>query len=225
MARNLTQMTCRNRRRGFTVAELIVACVVMSVILGGVYSVFYHCVRTEARSTLRMGDCATAAAVISELTGAVANAVILSGSGPIRGSFRGHQDGGSFTCKASIVARSGGQPRVVVQRMRYRWAKHKTNDGIVLTFQGLPFAGTKCIHPLREGEQPLSELWDKTPPVTIAKRIDVLSVKYRAAGDATGPWLNQWQGQKVPAVWISVRIADETKDAVIVPKVQGRLVG
>ena len=153
MARNLTQMTCRDtRRRGFTVGELIVACVVTSVVLGGVYSAFYQSVRVEARSTLRMGEIATATAVISELTSAVANAVILSGSGPIRGSFRGQEDGGSLTCKASIVARSGSRPRVVVQRMRYRWEKQETGDGIVLTFQSLPFAGTKCIDPRREGQ-------------------------------------------------------------------------
>jgi len=210
--------------RGFTVVELIVACVVTSVVLGGVYSTFHHCLRAEGLSAVRMKEAAEVEAVISEFARTLANAAILSGSGPIRGS-TASEGTGSLTCRASLVGRSAGRPGLLVQRVLYRWARQEAGKAIVLTVQELPFAGTRCVHPLRVGEQPLRELWEKVPPVTVAGGIDEMSIRYRAADDPTGQWQDGWERQEVPAVWINVRIGETTRDAVIVPKVRERLLG
>ncbi len=228
MTGNTSAMACsRARRCGFTVVELIVACVVTSVIIGGVYSTFHHCVKVKTTTTESMDELATANAILGELVGAIENVVIVYSSGPIAGLFRGH-DGGAVTIKATFVERHPGQPNVVQERILYRWHRPKASEGddrFILTYKGLPFAGTNCIHSLRQGDQPLDELFDSLESVIIAKDIDDLSVKYRAVDDPAGQWQTEWKSPEIPAVWISVRIGDTTRDAVIVPRAKGRLLG
>ena len=199
------------------------ASVVAAAVVAGVYAVFSQSVTVQVQSALRMSNQQTAQAILSEFSQAIENVITQPSASSIKA---GPQlpDGAYVICMISPPRHSIGKTATVAERRRYSWSQREDGNGMFLGLQRMPFVGPKCIHPLRRDEgQHLNELWPLIERETIASGFQSLSLKYRPANDPNAEWREDWQGDSDDvAVWISVVVGDETREAIVIPKVRTR---
>lgn len=191
------KMLCRvrepKRRAGFSLVELVFACLIASMIAGGVVGVFRMVSEVESRASKRWRDMADAAAAVDELTEALVSAVDLPGSPGVVGV--NDAGGARLTCM-SAVGRG-------LRRSRYTWPS--APDGMAaLIMQSIPHAGPQSLAPdAAPGELDPERAWDNAPSVAVTTRLNELRVSYRAAGDPKSDWKDHWEA---PAAGVMVRI-------------------
>jgi prepilin-type N-terminal cleavage/methylation domain-containing protein len=111
----------RPTRRAFTLVELLVAAVIVSVALLGVYSVFVAAVEAESRTTARWQRRAVARAAADEIAASLEAATNLPGI-PAIVAGPDEQGGYALQCLAQGVGASDGSaPRPPLVRRLYRW--------------------------------------------------------------------------------------------------------
>jgi len=215
-------------KKGFTLIEMMVACVIMTTALLGVYSCFKHFTAVEVRTSVRWNDRAAAEAIVAHLADTVEHGVILPGRQSVVLA-EGEGDGGvdSLTCYMTVPGHDPGRRgQVGIQRRRYRWDFDAESDRSgTLELQTLYFAGTKNVSRI-PGLEELSEeeVWDRVPAQTIGRRLD-LWIKCKPLDDPQAEWQKEWRGSvgKV-AFWIHVRVADETLEKIVVPRASTAIV-
>lgn len=161
------------KRLGFTLAEMLVASVVVTVALAGVHALLFRALDVEAVADQRWNDydtAETAAARIAEALAATAKApdgmesLVLENASP---------DGGAVICQT------------VPTRLRFSWKKVTPQELYELSLQTKPFAGSRDLSVSSGAQDPsASERWDQAPAVLIARNLTDIQVTDSRSSDA-----------------------------------------
>ena len=209
---NLTGI--RIRCGGFTLAELLVGSVVLSMTLLGVYALFWQAMRAEGVTALRWRYRSAAEGIVAHLADAVEQAVNL----PQRPTF---------------VAEAGGEEGALIcqthlQRRRYHWRGDDDARGLALSMQARPFAGTRdlsqgAIANQPDGAPPV-EQWDHVASRRIADGVEQIVVRFRPVNEANAQWRDNWEGRAGDVViWIQVVVGGQLAERVIFPRANGNI--
>jgi len=204
-------------RRGFTIAELIVASSVMTTALLGVYTLFGQVIDVERRASLRWEQRGAAEAVASQLAEAVEYAVDLPNITAIGG---GDGEDGSSSLTVMTSARPGSPSfggQAGLQRRLYRW--HPDTRTIELKTQR--YAGSVNLTPGVTGEEADDEVvWSRSAAVVVAGDVDGLTLRFRTADDPQGEWTKQRRGAaRNVAVLIRVKVGEQTVERIVASQV------
>ena len=199
------------RRGGFTLAELLVASVVMSVALLGIDGIFFHALEVEARSTSRWSAGDQVEAVAAGLTTALGSAVNQTG---VQALVVGRLEdrGGWMICQTP----SG--------RLRYAWRKDSADGAYVLTLQTKLFSGTHdvTIGAVSQEDSGQQEKWDSIPAQTVAKDLEDCSMTVRPVDQATASGDGTYSGPVGSvAVDIHLSFAGQSVGYTVIPRCQG----
>ncbi len=188
----------RVTRPGFTLIETLVASVVLSIALLGVYSILQYAVKVEGRTALRWNDYAAAAVVVSHMAASLEDAVNVPGLNALIA--RSGPQGGELICQAGT------------RRHRYVWHTDDLND-FNMDLQTMIVAGTKNLttgQPVEEMDQ--QGTWHQIESSTIAKRLTDLSVQFGDFESGSINWTNSWDG---PVGTVIVRIRAQAGEAIV----------
>jgi hypothetical protein len=224
----VTNMTGSRRARcgAFTIAELMVACVVMSTALVGVYEMFRQAADIERTASLRWEQRAAADAVVLQIARTIEYAVMLPKVAAIHGQT--NEDGSvSIACvthaRAPSNARSG---HAMIQRRLYTWCPGTEGQpGGSVEVKTIVYAGSVNVTAGVGGEETgEAEVWNRLPPTVIAMGVDGLSIQYRPADSPNANWEDHFSG---PAnnivVALRVRVGGQTIEHFVVPHVNRQL--
>lgn len=206
-------------RRSFTLVELVVAMVVVSVALVGVFGIFQAVLAVESRTSGRAEQRAAARPVLDHLCSVLGAAVNLPGRPSLAG---GVNDDG--TCWLECVTFGPGGAADThepgLQMRRYEWGGEKSPAaGLVLRVQTCAGRANLTADPGDEGG------WDRVPPRLVGGHFDSLSVRYRAAADEQAEWQDRYSGKcGQVAVRVSVAAGDELVERVVIPRAGADLV-
>ncbi len=206
---------------GFTVVELMVAAVVMSVALVGIYAVFRQALDAERAAGKRWRGRAAAAAVCEHLADAIEHSVNLPGRPALE--IAAGDDGGasSLVCMVDEYASNetgGGSP----QWRRYRWGfdSHDARAGTV-ELQRRPLAGQTDIGTVPRSGSSNESIWAPVAPTVIGHQVATLSVMSRVFD---GPWEANWSGAVGERQFrVRVTVGEHTAERIVTPRVDGLL--
>jgi prepilin-type N-terminal cleavage/methylation domain-containing protein len=155
-------------KRAFTLAELLVASVVMTVALLGIHSLLFRAMDVEGRASVRWYANDSAEAVLDQFSRTLETAINFPSIQTLVIEAGVERDG-SLICQTPS------------QRVRYCWQKDKSSGKYTLTRQTKPFAGSRDLtkDAVPEESKEGKEIWDTIPPVTVAQGLDAISVKVR----------------------------------------------
>jgi len=203
-------------RRGFTLAELLVASVVMSTALLGVNALFRHALDTEGQAAVRWQDRAAAGRAAEHLAEAMAQCVNLP-------EMNGLVAGSDSDTDGWIICQVG------LERRRYRWYVADVGPGCVLELQKMVVAGTRNLCPVAASQGQAGptggQAWDRIEAKVIASRLDGLSILFKSLEGKSGDWRSDWDGPvgRVIAL-IRATVGNETVERAVRPLARGRLV-
>ena len=201
------------RAGGFTIVEMLVASVVTTTALLGVYQLCSHALEAESRTAVQWNDLEAARSVADVFERALVSCVRLEGIDALAAQPSG--DGGrELVCQTSDcrvrLSWTGGGPAAI---------------GVRVSRQEMAFAGSQNLS-LAEGIHPVGvEAWRMTPAETIATNIDEISVQFRPAVEQSKPWAADWKpsdDQDVLA-WTQVRRGEQTADRMVWIRATGAL--
>jgi len=201
--------------RAFTLAELLVASVVMSTALLGVNALFRHALDTEGRAAVRWHDRAAADRVAAHLAEAMAQSINLPEIPALVAESDSETDGW-LVCQVGL------------ERRRYRWRVVDGGPHCVLELQKMIVAGTRNLSQEAVGREETTskQLWDRIGATVIASRLDGLSVRFKSLEAEAATWQSGWDGPVGQVIaLIRVTVGDETVERAVHPRVRGYLLG
>jgi len=221
--------TRRSRGFGFTIVELLVASVVMSVALLGVYSIFAQAMQVQSQTSVRWNEQAAAEAMVAHFADVLERCVNLPEVPALVAGPDSAGEGYFLTCCATSGRGGSSDPldRGGIQRRRYRWGFGSEEDRAgTIEVQTLSLAGTKIVSVWGEMEGGTEEeIWSRVPATVVGRRVGSLSVLYRKCNDPQSTWQDHWRGNAGEvAIWIRVGVGGETVERLVVPQADGFLV-
>jgi len=217
----------RRSRAGFTLVELVVACVVVATALLGVYSLFAQAMGVIGNSSISWANRGAARATMDYMCEAIEQTVNIEGTSTLIGS-RTKEGRNALVCLVCAwqgeTASGGGG---VMEWHRYSWMdRAEGGEPIRLEFQRIPVAGSRRLVQAGEQEGPPEEAeWMGVEPVVIASGVEHLSLRYRGLGQENTDWQNTWDGRAgTVAVRVAVKCGDEHVECVTIPRAVGSLV-
>lgn len=165
-------MTGARGQRGFTLAEMTVACTIVAIALLGVYGFSRRVTSVAAEQTAAWHGRATAQPVAEEIARTAERIVAVQDYKPLLTQSR---DGGGSVILHTPTA-----------RVRYRWYPQE-NLGLSVDKQVMAFSGSKCIQPdvpaLEEDEKQkdfdTDRRWDAVPSIRVGQALSSVSVSYK----------------------------------------------
>ncbi len=198
--------TPQNNRSAFTLAELLVASVVMTTALLGVNALFQQAMGVEAQAAIRWNAHASAQAVAAHLAEAVEDIVNIPGMSALKVEV--NTEGGVLICQSGL------------ERRRYTWGMDGSETAFSLKCQTMLFSGTANLTvDLEIDEIGKEKAWDGIAANVIATRLKGISVQVKPLKDRSTDWKDRWEGRsgKV-AVRIEVQVGDHTEERIILPR-------
>lgn len=196
---------------GFTLAELIVASVVMSTALLGVTALFQQAMRAEKRISIAWGQNSLARPIVEALVESLESTINL----PEYPSINVQSDGsksGWLICQTPL------------ERRRYRWYEDPAGSGLILELQVMPFSGSSpLVTGVNLDDLDLPSTWGPIKPSLIGKGITDIEVKFKPFGrtQATN-WQSTWKGRAGEAIaQISITVGEQKVVKFLAPKVNG----
>ena len=168
-----------------TLIELILANVILSIALIGIYSVFDRAVALETRTTAAMQDYATARHIVEMIAADLEQAVNIADTDAIAGRQGEDKEGLVLTyLVGGATGELSGGGRATMQMRRYTWRPGKSEKtGGTLVLQVLAYAGSQILLPDAQSAQRLQSaeerIWDTLPQTVIAKNVAAISMRYR----------------------------------------------
>lgn len=193
---------CNSPRKGFTLVELMTACVIVSIALLGVYVLFRDSVQTERRLTTTWRDRQTAEAIVAQICQTLESAVEIP---PVKAAKTGKEDDGRFFLDSLTY---GDPNQATLQRRRYRWG----GESDVIDLRMIPYSGTRnvAIRQPAEEENP----WTTVAPITIARGLKSLSIWFMAVEN--GEWKETYDYSNSPTlVRVTATVGDVTIERII----------
>jgi len=221
----MTDRFAKTKRFGFTITELVVVSVVMTTALLGVYTIFKQAIDVEAKASVKWNNHIAAEVVLDELSEALEYCVNLSEIKTLVGTPNGEE--GEYVLKCFMEGKgynAGKIDQVGLQQRRYTWTFQSDSSWAGMVFlQTMCYAGATnitSISGLTElNESNESEMWSRLPSRLIGKGLSALSIQFKSLESSDAKWQDNWNGPvgKV-AVWIKVKVGDQTAERVVVPK-------
>jgi hypothetical protein len=209
--------TYRSRCGGFSIAELIVASVVATLILLGAVAVLRQTRAVEIMITGGWQDRQRANALADHLADRLASAINLKDQPAVvlASTGDGHQ-------QVTITSAGLDHRDVAMAAYRIQWP---SQGPVVVTEQAVPYAGTVPIPVWLTPEASGDALWLGAPIDTIADHIDRVSVSVRSLSDPPNSWKQEWKGQ-VGDVMFQVDVLSGSQDVqrIVVPRITGKAV-
>ncbi len=223
MNRKRPLITSRRHGAGFTLVEIMVACVIVATALLGVYETLNQALRSEQRVRIACDDREAAHAIVTHIADSVERVVNL----PKKPTIVLDSEGDSGECSLALLVGAsgsgvgGGFPGGLQWR-RYSWPASSDKEQLqVLRLQTLDYAGAKNITAgMQAGDQVETLRWDQREAETIGERISELSI---ACKPLSGVEKVKKDRSGDISVHIRVKVGDETVERVIVPKVNAAI--
>ena len=191
---------------GFTLAEFLVASVIMSAVLLGLNAVFQQTMDVEGRTTVRWNDRAAAEAVSSHLAETVEHCVNLP-TIPALVIKSEDESSGYLICQAGL------------QRRRYQWSTDYTKGGCAVELQVMILGGTRNLTFGGEQEETQNSAWGQVNAVRIGNGLKRILVRVKPLEDLSAEWKDRWEGNVGRiAVQIQVEAGDQTVERIVVPR-------
>ena len=214
-------------RSGFTIVEIMMACVIVGGALLGIYSVFKQAMDAEAAAAVSWNDREAAVAVVNHLAEALERSVSLSGAPALIGGPEGGRGRYALQCLVTGDGRSqAAKSGRGMQWRKYTWgAVSPDSRENILELRTLCLAGTKRIAPFTSlDEFGAEEVWKHLEPAVIGRRMRKLTVLYRPSDAPGSDWKDQWRGQvDNVSVRIRLEVGAQTVQRVVVPRVNAAL--
>ena len=211
------------RRSGFTVVELLLASVIVTIVLVGVYGVCRQALAVEARLNAIWRDRGQASSIVDHMAHSVVNTVSLPDMPGIRGGLDPTSGHYILECVTSGGTVSLDKlPSDGRERRRYRWRPSAAKEGsCVLEFQAIPYAGTvNLIAPEQTNGSENALPWTDVEPLVIGRGLDELDVQYLVLGDFGTGWQESYDKESTNvAVRIRARKGEQVSECIVVPKV------
>ena len=210
------------RTGGFTLMEVLVASVVISVALLGVYALLQHALAAESRSAKEWRAHGQAQTLAAELADAIEQAVkteripaLVAMADPSGSGDR------LLTCMTNPSSAGGGY-----ELRRYRWRPGADADHPGrLELQVMRYAGsvnltdkTAAADESSEDASLSEEAWGRVPATVIGHDVDALTVEFRSVGKRAAGWTSQWRGSAPVTARVRVTIGDRSEEVVVTPK-------
>jgi prepilin-type N-terminal cleavage/methylation domain-containing protein len=202
----------RRGQCGFTLAELLVASVVMSIALLGVYEMFRNTMSVEVAAAARWSARTAAQSAVDHVAYAVENATN-SSKQP------------TFLAEISTTSDRAFVCQLPLERRRYAWRADGQGGRQTIFVQRKVSAGSADLSSGAEGDsqdtsEGQDEQWGHVTQAVVAKGMDSFSIRFRALDDSSAEWKEDWQGPSGQvAVWIQAAVDNQTAERVIVPAV------
>jgi hypothetical protein len=219
----------RFRSPAFTLVELLVASVVLTTALLGVYALFKQALVVDRRAGEPSRQRAQALAVAEHLAAVVRQAVNISdgvaiSAGPLA-------DGGyEFTCMT--VAGEGG-PAGSARLMRYLWRHEEDGEATpradagngVLSVRTMMHSGTTNIsREFARGAVDMDVAWERIAPVVLARGLNLFEVRFRSLAGQGQQWQDRFEGNVGDLiVGLRVGVGQSVVEKQIVPGVNIQL--
>lgn len=214
-------------RVGFTIVELMVACVIVATALLGIYGLFRQAVDVIGNSSISWANRGAARATLDHLCEAVEQTVNIEGFPTLIG--RRTKDGRNVL--VCLVAAWGGEPASGghggMEWRRYSWLEPAgPSQPARLELQTVPVAGSQPILDVRDlQELPEENAWIRIEPTIVGSGISHLRLRYRALKGTGSDWQSRWEGPVGNvAVRIAVKCGHEHVECVAIPRAAGSLV-
>lgn len=189
-------------RSGFTLVELMTACVIVSIALLGIYVFFRDSIQMERRLTTGWQDRQTVETMIDQVCKALESAVEIP---PLSAIVLGREADDRPFLECLTYADSS---QTVLQRRRYRWDEE---TGIV-DLRTILYSGSHpvSIQQTEEDKDP----WDNVQPVIIGSGLKQPTIQFKQA--ASDEWKNQYSHSNAPVlVRLRAKIGDVTVERMI----------
>lgn len=206
------------RAGGFTVTELIVATVVMSIALLGIQTVFTRLMGLQADKITAWNDNAQATVVADYLAQIIERATPASGYPSITAT------GQELRCMSALAPAAADPVAPGTTAMyRLRWGLEDEQAGM-LGQKWVLFSGDQIISPHVEGFEPDEpQFWEPIPEQWIARRLSGITMRFRHVADTDDPrWFTRWSGNPGDVeVRIEVRLGSERIERRVFPQIVG----
>jgi len=200
-------------RGGFTLAELLVASVVMSTALLGVNVMFRHALDTEGQAAVHWHNRAAADTVVDHLADAMAQSINLPKMAALVSESKSTTDGW-------VICQVG------LERRRYRWHTIDSGANCVLELQKMVVAGTRNLSTDAIGQEETTnrQMWDRIGATVIASRLDGMSIRFKSLETESASWQSEWNGPVGQVtILIQATVGGETVERAAYPRVRGQL--
>lgn len=212
----------RRHDTGFTIVEFMVAGVIVTVALTGIYAFFRETMECESRVSVRWHDRGTARVIAGHLAKALEQAVNLPEVPAVVVESDGNDGKQTLTCVVDSGARSVGGAYGGLERRRYRWDFPEDDERAgTLELQTMIYGGTRNLELIRGlDELPAEEVWNRLPITVIGRRLEDLVVTCSTLSGSQSK-SSEHQDGHVGDVLISVRVTvgAETIERSVVPQV------
>jgi prepilin-type N-terminal cleavage/methylation domain-containing protein len=175
---------CGHVPGGFTLVELLTACVIVSVALLGVHAIFHNVIRTERHLTIAWQERQAAEAVVSQICEAVESAVEIRGL-PTMKTGKENNVQSFLECMAH-----GGSGQPTLQRRRYRW----NSDSGIIDLRTIAYCGSQPVSLQVPAEE---DPWTNVKPVTIGQNLKSLTIQFKTAGS---DWEDRYTRSGLPTI-------------------------
>jgi prepilin-type N-terminal cleavage/methylation domain-containing protein len=204
------------RPRGFTLVELLTACVIVSTIAMGTYGILGQALRFESTANRRARARATAVPVLEHLAEAVRQACEPIGQ---------EMDGPGGTTPVTALQAQPGTLTVLTlagatggrERRQYTWPTG-AEQKIALELKSILYAGATPLTSVDLEKPDESGIWNRLPSRAVGAGLDQLKVEFLELEKPGARWVEKHKG---PAVSVAVRIRiwamGECFERVIVP--------
>lgn len=219
---------------GFTLVELVVASVITTTALLGVYTLLQQSLEAETRAETRWRSRTQAELTASLLVSVLEQGVNLSDEPTVRAGSSPDGAGRLICLSAAKVHTTGNRLSGGFQWMRFEWGQSKETSlgdsqhavsakGIVLKMQSVAAAGSVVLSPSREQAQTPGEprFWTNATPIVLANGLDALEVQFQEINGSG--WENSFEGS-VGSVMIRIRakVGEEMVEKIVVPRVNAQ---
>lgn len=210
-----SEIFSRIRIVGFTLVEMVVASVVMSICLIGFYSFVKQPLSAETEITRKHQAQQLAAAVVNQMADSMEQALCLPDA-PTFSAGTDSQGHHELTCVAS------GPPlpeQPNIQLNRYTWGPSADQDGIEVRMQRRLFFGSKEVS-AGQKDQLDADNWQSITPQLVGQGLSKFSVQFRPLAQSGDQWLDRWSGASGQvAIRVHAEVADQAVERIVVPPV------
>lgn len=195
-----------HNNHGFTLTELLIASVVVSTALTGIYALFRHAMGVEAKIALKWNEQNAAMTILDHLSETIIDVINLPNTKTIYLS--SNSEGGVLICQT------------VTQRSRYRWYRKDEEKNFTLELQTILFSGEKSISLGVDWNGEDSQgVWDNVAATIIGQNIQNISLSCCSLKETSCNWKDSWNDMSGKVAFrLEIGVGSQVVSRTIIPK-------